>query len=254
MPFEKTLLDIDKKDQYHAIDELIAGSRSNGTYYTLLILSSVIISSGILLANSAILIGGMLVTPVLTPILLIALGITVGDSRLIKRTSILVAKSVGVILGLSFVAGVLFNIPENSDFYRESLFDNSLRSAFLYFLVALASGIAATFAWVRREITNILPGISISVSLVPPISMIAIWFAEAEFELMRFFLLVFLFNLFGILMGSLIVFSMLRFYTTGKEITEKIDDVIESEAGYKVVEMKEDSDIEEGKKLTTEDK
>lgn len=226
---EGGFLSVGSSEQYRAISNLIDESRGDNTYYMLLILSTIIISSGVLLANSAILIGGMLVTPVLTPILAISLGISTGKIVLIKRSFILIIKSTLIIFAISVLAGVIFSVPENTDFYKSSLFDNSLRSAFLYFIVALSSGVAATFTWVRKGVNDILPGISIAVSLVPPLSMVAIWFASFEFELMRFFLMVFLFNLFGIIMGGLIVFSMLNFYRSGQVIVKKVNEEIEEE-------------------------
>jgi uncharacterized hydrophobic protein (TIGR00271 family) len=218
----ESILDITSYEQYRAVTDLIKEGRADATYYALLVLSSIIIAAGLLLGNSAVLIGGMLVTPVLTPVLIIALGIAVGKIGLVQQTVKLIAKSAGVILGISFIAGVIFNVPENSEFYRSTLFDDSLRAAFLYFLVALASGIAATYAWIRKEVTNILPGISIAVSLVPPLASVAIWIAALEFDLMRFFLMVFLFNLFGIIMGGLLVFSMLGFYRSHKFVEKHI--------------------------------
>jgi len=215
---------VNSKAKYRAIDDLIEESRPDTDYYALLVLSSVIIAAGILLANSAILIGGMLVTPLLNPILLAALGISTSKIDLVKRTGKLILKSSLIIFGIAFGAGLIFQVPENGDFYRSVLFDNSLRAAFLYFLVAFASGIAATFAWIRQGVTNILPGISIAVSIVPPIAMVGIWLATFDMELFRFFLFVFLFNLVGIIMGSMIVFSMLGFYKVGKHIEKKIEE------------------------------
>lgn len=233
MDSEKPFLNIDQKASYHAIDDLIQEGRPTKAYYTLLIISSVIISAGLLVPNSAILIGGMLVTPVLNPVLLIALGIVATRPRLIRRSFFLVLNSFIIIFIISFLSGLLFSVPEISGFYKESLFDNSMRAAFLYFLVAFCSGAAATFSWVRKEVANVLPGISIAVSLVPPVSMVGIWLSMGQLELMRFFLMVFLFNMFGIIMGGLIIFSLLRFYTAGKHISEKIDEIIVEEAGYK---------------------
>ena len=223
------ILSVNKSDRYVAISDLIEDSKSNGTYYMLLILSSIIIAAGVLLANSAILIGGMLITPVLSPILLIALSISAGKPMLLKNTIVFLIKSIALIIAISFISGLIFYTPENADFYKSTLFDNSLRAAFLYFLVAFTSGIAATFSWVRKGVNNVLPGISIAVSLVPPISMVGIWLATSESELMRFFLMVFLFNLFGIIMGGLIVFSMLRFYRSGNVISDKVDQLAEEE-------------------------
>lgn len=218
---------VTKSDQYRAISDLVRESRANANYYTLLILSSIIIAVGLLLANSAVLIGGMLVTPLLTPILLISLGITTSKPKLIQNVSILLVKSVIVIFAVSFVAGLVFSVPDHEEFFNDALFNNSLRSALLYFIVALVSGIAATFAWVRKEVTNILPGISIAVSLVPPISMVAIWISVLQFDSARFFLMVFILNLLGIIVGSMTVFSILKFYKSDQDINDHLDKIEE---------------------------
>ncbi|HMO78822.1 MAG TPA: DUF389 domain-containing protein [Candidatus Paceibacterota bacterium] len=220
--------DIQQHDRYVAISELIRDSQPNSIYYSLLVLSSIIIASGVLLANSAILIGGMLVTPVLTPILLLSLAIVTSRPIVIKRTSKLIAKSVGLIFAISFMAGLIFGVPEDKEFFNHAIFNNSLQAAFLYFLVAFASGVAATFAWIRKEVSNILPGISIAVSLVPPISLIGVWLAQNEIQLARYFLLIFLFNMIGIIMSSMIVFSLLNFYKSGDnlKINSDQDDIL----------------------------
>jgi len=229
---------ITKSDQYRAVNDLIIESNPGSNYYTLLILSSVIIASGLLLANSAILIGGMLVTPLLTPILLISLGITLGRPFLLKKTSMLILKSVGIILVVSFLFGLIFAVPEDKEFFSSVIFNNTISSAFLYFIVAFSSGIAATFAWVRKKVTNMLPGISIAVSLVPPIALVGIWLAQVEVNNARFFLMVFLFNLIGIIMGSMIVFSMLKFYKTDDEVTANMNLLEKEENRIKMEEQK----------------
>lgn len=224
VPVEKETLwqDITKKDQYRVVSELVADGQESTGYYSLLVLSSVIIAAGLLLANSAILIGGMLVTPVLTPILLLALGIVTSRTIVIRNTAKLIAKSVGLIFVVAFLASLIFSVPEDKEFFASAIFNNTINAAFLYFLVAFASGVAATFAWIRKEISNTLPGISIAVSLVPPIALVGVWLAKADFEAARFFLMVFLFNLFGLVMSSVIIFSLLKFYRTGDEVFQNL--------------------------------
>jgi len=230
---KKTIIDeifnVKNTDLYRAVNDLIDEGNPNGTYYTLLIISSIIIAAGNLLANSAILIGGMLVTPVLTPVLIIALAITVGKPNLLRRTAILIAKSVGIIMGVSLIAGLLFPVPNNAAFFDVPLFNDSLQAGFLYFIVAFMSGLAATLSWVRKNEAHILPGISIAVSLVPPVSLSAILLASGNFVEMRFFMLIFLFNIVGVIMGSLIVFSLLKVYRSGAMITKKVDTLIAEE-------------------------
>lgn len=220
---------VKEQERYRAINDLINESSAVAVYYPLLILSSVIIAAGLLLSNSAILIGGMLVTPLLTPILLISLGITTSQKKLLQHTAILIAKSVGIILTISIILGIIFKLPESSSTYGGSVFENSLRAALLYFLVAFSSGIAATFAWVHKKVNSILPGISIAVSVVPPLSMVGIAISVAQFETMQYFLMIFLLNLFGIIMGGIIVFSMLKFYQAEATVSSKIEEVIKEE-------------------------
>ncbi len=236
---ENIWLDIKKSDQYRAVNDLILESQPNSNYYTLLILSSIIIASGLLLTNSAILIGGMLVTPLLTPILLVSLGVTLGRPFLIHKTSLIILKSVVVIFAVSFMFGLIFVEPNDKEFFSAVLLNNQASSAFLYFLVAFVSGIAATFAWVRKKVTNMLPGISIAVSLVPPVSMMAILLAQNNIEVSKFFLMVFLFNMVGLVMGSMIVFSMLKFYRVGDHIDANINNLKKEEAEKKQFKEKE---------------
>lgn len=236
----KILFSLKKAEQYRAINELIEESQSDGQYHFLLILSSVIIGAGVLLANSAILVGGMLVTPILTPILLIALAIISGETRLLIRTSFLVLKSLGVILLVSFIMGLIFSIPSESEFFDSTIFNNTLNAAVLYGLVAFASGIAATFAWIRKEVTSILPGISIAVSLVPPVSLVAVWLADGDFDRARHFFFVLVLNIIGVILGAIIVFSMLRFYRVEKHIEDKVEKVLQEEE-----ELEEESKIEQ---------
>lgn len=216
---------IKRRDQYRVVSELVKDGQESPTYYSLLVLSSIIIAAGLLLANSAILIGGMLVTPVLTPILLLALGIVTAKPRVIRTTSKLIAKSAGIVFAVSFLAALVFDVPDSEEFFSSALFNNTINAAFLYFVVAFASGIAATFAWIRKEISSMLPGISIAVSLVPPIALVGVWLAQMNLDMARFFLLVFLFNLFGLIMSSMIIFSVLGFYKSADEVVQNFNSI-----------------------------
>lgn len=216
----RTFLKITKREAYRAADELIEDSQPNAIYITLLILSSVAITSGLLLNNIAILIGGMLITPVLTPVLLISLGVSISSPKVIARTSRTLLKSFVFMFVVTFLISMFFGLPDNA--FQDQIIENSTRTAFLYFLVAVASGVAASFAWARKEAQDILPGVSIAVSLVPPLCSAAMWISAWELDEARFYGFVFLFNLIGILMGSLVVFSMLGFSTSAEKVDKKV--------------------------------
>lgn len=214
---ESDILAIRGVDRYRTVDELIRKSQPNSVYYTLLFISAIIITAGILVGNSAIVIGGMLLTPVLTPVLLIALGIASGELSSMRGAVYLVAKSSLVVIASGIILALLFG-SSNTYF----VVDDSVRTAALYFVVAVASGIAGTFAWTRRDVLDILPGVTIAVSLVPPLALIGVGISSLDFWLARFNFLIFLFNLLGIVGGSLVVFSLLQFYKTKEKVHEQV--------------------------------
>lgn len=228
------ILNISSAEQFRTVSELFERSQSNSVYYTLLILSIVIISTGLLLNNPPIVIGGMLVTPLLTPILVIGLGIAVGELGALKTPSLLIIKSVLLSISIPFILSFAFGVEGYSP-----IFSNTLRTAILYFAVAAASGIAATFAWVRKEVADILPGTSIAVSLVPPLSYLGISLGVFDFDTSRFYMLIFLFNLFGIIFGSFIVFSLLKFQSSGWAVKEKMQEARDIEQSKRVERIAE---------------
>jgi uncharacterized hydrophobic protein (TIGR00271 family) len=217
---KENILEVSTSDKYKTVNELFERSKPNSVYYTLLILSILIVSAGLLINVAPIVIGGMLVTPLLTPILVISLGIAVGEIKSIKTATVLVLKSMVLTVGISALLTMAFGVNA-----IESIIENSTRTALLYFIVAIASGAAATLAWVRKEVADILPGVSIAVSIVPPLSYLGIELAMLNFEMSRFYALIFLFNLLGIILGSLIVFSLLKFHESGWAVKRKGEEI-----------------------------
>lgn len=213
------LLSVSSREQYRTAQDLIERSRPSEAYYVLLAISSIIVSAGLLLNNTAIVVGGMLVTPVLTPLLAIALGLAIGEVNLMRDTGNLLLKSVFIIIIFSSVMALVMGSGENSIIPIE----NTIRSALLYFVVALASGIAAAFAWARKELSEALPGVAIAVSLVPPLSLVGIWASMLHLEVARFYFSLFLLNLFGIVIGSLAVFLLLKFYKSEEKIRKAVE-------------------------------
>lgn len=216
---QESILEVKKTEQYRTVEELFEKSKPSSLYYTLLVLSAVVVASGLILNNAAIVIGGMLIAPVLTPLLLIALAIVVGEVASVKQSSILIAKSVGILVGVSIAMGILFEGGSSLN-----IFEDSIASGILYFIVAVVSGVAATFAWTRKEVADILPGIAVSVSLVPPLVLCGLALSVFDFELLRSTFLIFVFNFFGIVLGSMVVFSLLKFYKTQQKVHKESEE------------------------------
>jgi len=236
-----SLLEVSRSVKYRTASELIEKSRPSELYYMLLILSAIIIAGGILTNSFPIIIGGMLVTPLLSPILVISLALATGQIKLLQKKVVLLFRSVMAIALGSLVLGFLFG---GDVIFPQAI--NTISATFLYFIVALASGVAVTYAWIRREASEILPGIAIVVSLVPPISYIGVAISRGEFIVARTFLIIFILNLIGIILGSLAVFLLSRFSQVEKAIErkqatiDKEDEKIKKEKAKEKEEKKEE--------------
>lgn len=215
-------LRLTKKQQTKIVDELIGKSRPSSPYNMLLFSSAIIIASGLLMDNMAIVIGGMLVTPLLTPVLSLALGVSVGEMQLVARSFRITLTSLAIVVILGTVFGMLFQI----DLVKNVVLNQVIRSGseipILYMIVALTAGGIGTFAWVNEDIHESLPGIVIAVSLFPPLSALGIGLGLASFDLMRNAFLIFILNLGGIFFGSLVAFNFMNFYRAKSEAHKQI--------------------------------
>ena len=72
--------------------------------------------------------------------------------------------------------------------------------------VALAAGAAGAFANSRKEIGDSLPGVAISISLVPPLSVVGIALSHGHFEDALGALLLFVTNFLAIILAGSVVF------------------------------------------------
>lgn len=194
------------KQQTKIIHELFESSKLNWDFYLMLILSSVIVTLGLLMNNTAVVIGGMLVAPLLSPLLVFSLGIVVSDGSVIWRAAKVVLSSLGLVVVISFVLSL---ITPSKIIDTEIISRSYINITFFY--IALASGVAAAFAWIRPNLSITLPGIAISVALLPPIATIGIGISVWGQSLTFGALQLFIGNLLGIVIAAALVFSVLGF-------------------------------------------
>jgi len=212
------------KEKKERTKELIESSIFDYGFYLMIILSTVIITLGLLLDNIPIIIGGMLITPLLSPLLTLALGIVVSDKKVIWWSSKIVAKSILVI----FTVAVIITLITPDKIITEEISARSFINL-SYFYVAIAAGAAAAFAWARKELSEMLPGVAIAVALLPPLATIAIGFGLWNFNIVIGALQTSVANLLGIVISSVIVFSLLGFYKVRKVAKKEVTSAEEKE-------------------------
>lgn len=216
--------------------KIIDASAPSEDYYFLIALSTLLVALGLLAENLILIIGGMLVTPLLSPILAVALGMVINVPKVIIRsirillTSILFAFVVSLFTGL--FSAIDIDQLELIAIMKPSLFT---------MIVAIVAGIVASFAWVKPGHNDTLPGIAVTVTIIPPLAAIGLTISHGEWALLRNVVSVFVLNLFGIVVASLVVFSLMEFYKAKRKVVEEVK---EEEKILKQKEKKNNDDKE----------
>lgn len=181
------------------------------SFHSLLALSGVIATLGLLANSVAVIIGAMIVAPLMGPIIGVAYAMVAGNRRLLRRSLLTLLTGTILTVGISFLTAYLVGLKTLSP---EILARGNPTSIDLG--VAIAAGAAGAFANSRRQIADALPGVAIAVALVPPLSVIGIGLALGEEQVTTGALLLFLTNLTGIVFSGGIVFLLQRYGTLAK--------------------------------------
>ncbi len=176
-------------------------------FFALLLLATIIATSGVIGDSTATVIGAMIVAPLMTPIMATAAALIMGNmTRAIQRLLLVTAGVVSVIF-LSWLIGELYsgviNFSENSQIIAR------VSPRLLDLVAALASGAAGAFCLSRDDIADSLPGVAISISLVPPLCVVGLSITAAEWESAMGALLLFVTNFLAILLAGGAVLAIL---------------------------------------------
>ncbi len=214
----ESLLQASKHEQQDAITRLISFSSMRSGYYLLLILASLIVTPGILTQNTPVVIGGMILAPLLVPILLLSLsllnGTVAGCVQAVKVLALSLILSVGTSLLLTRILLHLYA-------YRNAVTMIESIDAGIYIFIAFCSGVAAAFAWVKEDLAETIAGVAVAVSLLPPLCLIGIAIAVGQYSTAYNAFLIFMANLIGISCAAYIVFLLLGFLPS-KRLQEKV--------------------------------
>ena len=130
-----------------------------------ILMSAILIASiGLNVNSTAVIIGAMLISPLMGPIIGIGYSMAVYDFALIKRSAFNLLVATGISLAVS---ALYFAISPLREAGSELLARSS--PTLWDVLIAFFGGIAGVLGITRRETTNVIPGVAIATALMPPI-------------------------------------------------------------------------------------
>ncbi len=209
------LSNIAEPDKTKAVKELIDDSTPRPSFFFLVILSVLMATCGLLVNNASVIIASMLIAPILSPILSLALGIVAADGTLISRSAITLVKSIiwAIILSALTTWGLWHFTPMDIVPELTPEIMERTKPSIVYFLIAVISGTATAFARVKPNLSEALPGTAIAVALVPPLAVVGIGVATWNGAVTANAFSMFLLNLVGILLSAITMFSLMNIYT-----------------------------------------
>ena len=165
--FIEEYLDVrrDKSDESEAVKSIREGVEMKGATIWILIAAILLASLGLNVNSTAVIIGAMLISPLMGPIMGVGLAIGLGDFDLMKRSF----KNYLVVTLFSVVTATLFFLisPSVSDGQSELL---ARTSPTIYdVFIALFGGAAGFIALSTTKKGSVIPGVAIATALMPPL-------------------------------------------------------------------------------------
>ncbi|MBD3630750.1 TIGR00341 family protein [Cyclobacterium sp.] len=153
-----------KEDEIETIVYIKKNVEFRGANLWILIFAILVASVGLNVNSTAVIIGAMLISPLMGPIMGIGLGAGINDFELIKKS----LKNLGIAVLISIMTSTLyFSFTPLNEAQSELL--ARTEPTIWDVLIALFGGLAGIIAGSRKEKSNAIPGVAIATALMPPL-------------------------------------------------------------------------------------
>lgn len=203
IPFFKKASDDDFKDLLTTLKD---NSKFSYTYLILMILSTLLATTGLFANSAPVIIGAMILAPLMAPIISLSMGVIRTDKFLLFKS--INTLMIGIFMALLFSSVYTMFIPLEQITQE---MQGRLHPNLLDLLVAIFSGIAGAYATSKEEVAKSLAGVAIAVALVPPLSVTGIGLGLGNFDVIYGSFLLFITNLVGITLSAALTFIVLGF-------------------------------------------
>jgi uncharacterized hydrophobic protein (TIGR00271 family) len=200
---------IPDNDKAALVRKLMQNGTPDFDYFYLIGLSTLMATLGLMLDSGSIVIGSMLIAPLMYPILGISLGLVMMEDNvtILVRALSTLSKSLAIGLGLSVLAAFFLGSAEL--YQTAEIMARSVPNQ-LHLLVAIVAGAAVSYVMARPEWGDALPGVAISVALIPPLATVGIGIAAFDPNLIKGASMILFLNLIGIIGTAVLVFLLMN--------------------------------------------
>lgn len=191
------------RDLFTALRE---DARLSSAYVILMLLSTMLATVGLYLNSSSVVIGAMLLAPLMSPIVSLAMGLLRQDQRMLRKSAKKISIGVGLALAAAALVALLFpHKPVTNEMLAR------LSPSLLDLAVAIFAGIAGAYTKSHKEILQSLAGVAIAVALVPPLAVAGTGLGRLDLNFFSQAFLLFSTNLVGIVVAATLTFRVLGY-------------------------------------------
>lgn len=211
------------RNYYHKLElQAQAGAEYNLGYFLLIIASGLLATGGLLANNAAVIIGAMCVAPFLGPSRAVCIGGLFLDKKIFWRG--LMKQLVGLFIvgaGLAYIiTTLLIDTTPGVEITHEILLRAmpTERDVVLALIIAIAAGAGASLAFTADphvvdqpwgQLLDVMIGVEIAISLIPPASAIGIGIAFGHMSIVRNAGALLIINIFALdILGSMLIFIL----------------------------------------------
>ena len=195
------------------IKELALSVERSWVYYSTLMLAGLVALLGLLTDSVAVVIGAMLISPLMGPIISSSLAFTIGDLALARRAFRTIATSVALTIAVSALVTLLSPLKEPTGEIlarvRPNIYD---------LLIAVCCGVVGAIALcTKRNYLITSTGVAVATAVIPPLSVTGYALGTGQPKLALGGFLLFFTNFVAIVLASDLVFFILGFRSTFAE-------------------------------------
>ena len=209
----------ERADDTTIAKRLIGGAKIKGPALVILILSIFIASIGLNMNSTAVIIGAMLISPLMGPILATGFGFATLNFTVVKSAILRLSLQITI----AVLASTLYFYISPVQTATSELLARTEPNIFDVF-IAIFGGLAGIIGQTRKTLDNVIPGVAIATALMPPLCTAGYGLANGNWHYFFGAGYLFFINAFFIFFGSFIVLKgvySLPFHKQDKELIRR---------------------------------
>lgn len=200
-------LDEDKAQRDEVIASIGKGVEFRGVNLWVLIFATMIASLGLNVNSPAVIIGAMLISPIMGPIIGAGLALGINDFELLKKS----ARNFALMMSVAMVASTCYFLISPLSANSDELLARTMPTAYDV-LIALFGGMAGMVAQSRRDRSStVIPGVAIATALIPPLCTAGFGIATGQLRFFLGALYLFFINTVFIALASFLIVRVLKY-------------------------------------------